>query len=40
MASIDDLFTDEERKKLYDDLAEIARLRRRAEAESRNVVMP
>lgn len=37
--SIDDLLTEQERQELYADLAEIARLRRRAEAEARNIVL-
>lgn len=36
---IDDLLTDEEKQKLYDDLAEMAKQRRRAEAESAFIVM-
>lgn len=36
----ENLMTDEERKKLHADLAEMARLRRRAEAEAANIVLP
>jgi hypothetical protein len=35
--SIDDLLTDEQREHLRVDLAEMARVRRRAEVESRNL---
>ena len=39
LRSIDDLLSDEEREALQRDLAEMARQRRRAEAESATIVM-
>jgi hypothetical protein len=36
---VEDLLTEEQRIKLRDDLAEMARLRRRAAAESANIVI-
>lgn len=36
---IDDLLTDDQKRELYDDLAEMAKQRRRAEAESAYIVM-
>lgn len=40
LRSIDDLLTPEERASLQADLAEMARLRRRAYDEARNIAMP
>jgi len=39
LSCVDDLLTDEEKADLRRDLAEMARLRRRAEAESRDIVL-
>lgn len=39
LTSIDDMLTEDERQALYDDLAEMARLRRRAAASARDVVL-
>ena len=39
LSSVDDLLADDQKRELYDDLAEMAKQRRRAEAESANIVM-